>query len=60
MSEPLPGEEYSVGCRDCPECEGRGEIYQEMVFMPPYPTRCEFVPCPTCNGEGVISDDLCV
>lgn len=54
----LSEKSYAVGCRECPECEGKGEVYTELVSVPPYPTLCKWYPCPTCGGEGVISDNL--
>ena len=49
---------YEVGLRECPECEGKGRVYEEFVAPPPYYATCGWYPCPACDGEGVISDDL--
>lgn len=45
-------------CRDCPECEGKGEVYREFVSVPAYPGGWGVYECERCGGEGVVTDEL--
>jgi DnaJ-class molecular chaperone len=47
-----------VTCRECPECEGRGVVWQEYFTLPPYPSPGRWHVCDRCGGEGVVADEL--
>ena len=51
-------EQYRITYRECPDCEGAGEVWQEFVTAPPYICHGGWYECQRCGGEGVVTDDL--
>ena len=50
-------ERYLVGCCECPDCEGAGEVWQEFVTAPPYICHGGWYECQCCGGEGIVEEE---